>query len=308
MGWDSLGRERRMRREPGEDRNRASGPLLVALLLACATVMTLDHVGGDDSPLEGPRRVVGEVLGPVESVANQAVEPLTVIPDYFRTRTSLRDDVERLEKENAALLAENRTAGLDRNRLAEYDDLATSAADAGRRLVPARVIAIGPRQSFSRTVTIDAGSSAGITPDLTVVNRDGLVGRVLRVTRTTATVLLVADEQSVVGSRVTSSMEIGFLKGTGEIGDDGTLELDLVDAAAQVVAGDVVTTWGSQGAGPYVAGVPVGTVVSVSSSPRETSRRALVRPFVDFTSLDLVGVVVKGGTRSDRGVLQAEKK
>lgn len=308
MGWDSLGRERRMRREPGEDRNRASGPLLVALLLACATVMTLDHVGGDDSPLEGPRRVVGEVLGPVESVANQAVEPLTVIPDYFRTRTSLRDDVERLEKENAALLAENRTAGLDRNRLAEYDDLATSAADAGRRLVPARVIAIGPRQSFSRTVTIDAGSSAGITPDLTVVNRDGLVGRVLRVTRTTATVLLVADEQSVVGSRVTSSMEIGFLKGTGEIGDDGTLELDLVDAAAQVVAGDVVTTWGSQGTGPYVAGVPVGTVVSVSSSPRETSRRALVRPFVDFTSLDLVGVVVKGGTRSDRGVLQAEKK
>ncbi|WP_235737080.1 rod shape-determining protein MreC [Nocardioides alcanivorans] len=308
MVWESLGRERRMRREPSDGPNRPKGTVVLALVLACATVMTLDHVGGDSSPLEGPRRVVGEVLGPVESAATSAIEPLAAVPDYFRTRNSLRDDVERLEKEKAALQAENRTVGLDRNRLAEYDALATSAKEAGRQVVPARVIAIGPAQSFSRTVTIDAGSSSGITPDLTVINRDGLVGRVLRVTRTTATVLLAADEQSVVGARVTSSMELGFLNGTGDIGNDGTLALDLVDAGAVVEAGDVVTTWGSQGAGPYVSGIPVGEVVSVSSSPRETSLKAEVRPFVDYTSLDIVGVVVKAGTASDRGVLNAEEK
>lgn len=308
MDWNSLGRERRMRREPGDDPQRPKGTVVLALLLACASVMTLDHVGGDDSPLEGARRVVGEVLGPVETAAAGAIEPLAAVPDYFRTRNSLRDDVERLEKEKAALAAENRTAGLDRNRLAEYDALAAGAEESGRRVVPARVIAIGPAQSFSRTVTIDAGSSSGITPDLTVVNRDGLIGRVLRVTRTTATVLLAADEQSVVGARVTSSMELGFLRGTGDIGNDGLLELDLVDAGAVVEKGDVVTTWGSDGSGPYVPGVPVGEVVSVSSSPRETSLQAQVRPFADFTALDVVGVVVKAGTRSDRGVLNAEEK
>ena len=73
----------------------------------------------------------------------------------------------------------------------------------GYALVPARVVGIGAAQSFSRTVTIDAGTDApACAPDLTVVNADGLVGRVLRVTRTTATVLLIVDAESVVGGRV----------------------------------------------------------------------------------------------------------
>ena len=38
---------------------------------------------------------------------------------------------------------------------------------------------------------------------------------------------------------------------------------------------------------------------------RETSRRAVVEPLVDFTALDLVGVVVPGGT-TGRGTIKAE--
>jgi rod shape-determining protein MreC len=64
------------------------------------------------------------------------------------------------------------------------------------------VVGIGPAQSFSRTVTIDAGSRAGLAPDMTVVNGSGLVGRILRVSSTTATVLLVVDADSTVGARV----------------------------------------------------------------------------------------------------------
>ena len=63
-------------------------------------------------------------------------------------------------------------------------------------------MAYGSSQSFSNTVTIDAGSQAGIGPDMTVINNDGLLGRVLRVTRTTATVLLIIDQESNVGGRV----------------------------------------------------------------------------------------------------------
>ena len=70
---------------------------------------------------------------------------------------------------------------------------------------------------------------------MTVLNNDGLVGRVLRVTRTTATVLLVVDADSVVGGRVGESMEVGFLHGRGVLGDDGRLDLELVDES--VVAG-----------------------------------------------------------------------
>lgn len=293
-----------MRREPRDDNRRPKGQVLLALILASAALMAVDNI--EQSPLDGPRRAVGEVIGPMQNVASAAVEPLAAVPDYFRTRNALRDEVERLEKEKSALAAENRTSGYDRNRLAEYDALAAGADELGRSVVPARIIAVGPGQAFSRTVTIDAGSSSGITPDLTVINGDGLVGRVLRVTRTTATVLLAADERSVIGARLSSSMELGFLRGTGDIGDSGFLELELVDAGAVVEPGDVVTTWGSDGAGPYVAGIPVGEVVSVTSSPRETSLKAQVKPFADFTALDLVGVVTKGG-ESDRLLSAGEK-
>ena len=52
---------------PGEPRPRRS--VLVALLLACATLITLDYHGGTGSPVEPVRRAVGEVFGPVESAA-----------------------------------------------------------------------------------------------------------------------------------------------------------------------------------------------------------------------------------------------
>jgi len=39
--------------------------------------------------------------------------------------------------------------------------------------------------------------------------------------------------------------------------------------------------------------VPVGVVRSVQGSPGSQTRTAVVAPYVDFTSLDLVGVVVQ---------------
>ena len=173
-------------------------------------------------------------------------------------------------------------------------------------MVPARVVAIGPAQSFSRTVTIDAGSRAGIVPDQTVVNSAGLVGRVLRTTATTATVLLVADADSTVGGRVGKSMKVGFLHGRGDLGQDARLDLELVDQSYVPAQGETVVTWGSQDGAPYVAGVPIGTVESVYSSLRETTQRAVIDPAVDFSALDVVGVVVPSGTRSDRGVIEVD--
>ena len=293
-----------MRRRPGSapDPSRAR---LVALLLVATTVMVLDATGGDGGAVEPVRRAVGEVVGPVQTGAAAVLRPVTALPDAFRTQGSLRDEVADLEAENAALRAALATADVDRNRLLELESLTRTAEDLGHALVPARVVAVGAQQSFSRTVTIDAGTDAGLGPDMTVVNADGLVGRIVRADRTTATVLLVVDAESTVGGRVGSSMEVGFLRGRGDLGDDGLLDLELVDDSVVPARDDVVVTWGSQ-AGPYVAGVPVGRVADVFRSPRDTSQRAVIVPFVDFSSLDVVGVVVPSGTRSDRAVAEAD--
>lgn len=302
-------RERRWRATDRFDEERSGGgsrALLVALLLASVTLITLDQQGGSASPVDPARRVAGEALGPVEAGADSAVRPFLAVPQWFQSKSDLRDDVTRLENENAELRQQVNTSALDRNRLAEYDDLTAAAKDAGRALVPARVVAYGPAQAFTRTVTIDGGSSSGIRPDQTVVNADGLVGRVIRTTRTTATVLLILDADSVVGGRVGESMEIGFLRGRDVLGSDARLDLELVDTTVVPAKGDTVVTWGSRDGAPYVGGIPIGKVTSVFASPRETTQRAVIEPFADFTSLDLVGVVVPSGTRGDRAVVEAD--
>jgi len=303
-------RQRREKRWKGTSRldegDRPSRSVVVALLLGCATLITLDHQGGDDSLVEPARRVVGEAFGPVEEVTAAAVRPFSSVPSYLRSKGSLADDNEALERENAALRAEVRTSDYDRNRLREYDELTRTAARLDHTLLPARVIGHGSAQSFSQTITIDAGTDAGVHTDMAVVNSDGLVGRVVRATRTTATVVLILDPASVVGGRLGHSMEVGFLRGRGNLSGTGRLDLALVDGTVIANEGDTVVTWGSEDGAPYVAGIPIGRVAAIFSSPRETSRRAVIEPFVDFTSLDLVGVVVPAGTEADRGLIRAE--
>jgi rod shape-determining protein MreC len=262
--------------------------------------------GGGTSPLEPARALAGTVLGPVETATSAAVRPFAAVPQLLQSTGTLHRDVARLKTENARLRGELVDASVDRNRAAELDGLLTTARSTGYALVPANVVAVGPAQSFSRTVTIDAGTTSGVHPDMTVLNNDGLVGRVLRADRSTATVLLLVDQQSVVGGRVGSSMEVGFLRGRGQIGGPARLDLDLVDSAATVAKNDVLVTWGSRHGAPYVPGVPIGRVDAVRSSPRQQSTQAVITPFVDFSSLDLVGVVVKKHAASDRSVITAD--
>ena len=100
---------------------------------------------------------------------------------------------------------------------------------------------------------------------MTVINNDGLVGRVLRVTRTTATVLLIIDTESIVGGRVGSSLEIGFVHGTRLAGRRRARAA----AGRRRASSRPSTTPSSPGAAPrapYQRGVPVGRVTDVYTS------------------------------------------
>lgn len=289
-----------------DDRNQPPRSLLVALVLAATTLMVLDQQTGDSSPVEPVRTVASEVFAPVETVTSQVVRPFTAVPTWFRSKDALRAEVRRLEAENAKLRQEVATSDLDVATLAEFEGLTAAAADLGRAMVPSRVIGYGPAQSFSRTVTIDAGTDAGVRPDMTVVNNDGLVGRVLRASAHRATVLLIVDPESWVGGRIGSNKEVGILRGRGVLGSEARLDLELLDQRLVPDQGDPVLSWGTEGSGPYVRGVPVGTVTEVFESVREQRRRVVIDPFVDFSALDVVGVVVPADTRSDRALVRAD--
>ncbi|MGN6250809.1 MAG: rod shape-determining protein MreC [Marmoricola sp.] len=287
--------------EPGRRRRPVVG--LALLVLASLTVITLDARGGTGSPIEPLRAAVGTVVGPAETASAAAVRPFARLGGFVHDNRDLRRQVATLTAQNDRLRSQAALTPLDRHRLAELDALTRTAHDTGYTLVAAHVVAVGPSQSFARTVTLDAGTSSGVRADMTVVAGSGLVGRVVRATRSNATVLLIVDDSSTVGGRLGSDLEIGNVSGTGSLSGSSGLQLDLADGSVAPARGDVVVTWGSPDGVPYVAGIPIGRVGQVRANPRTLSKRAVVRPFVDFSALDVVGVVVPHGTHGDRPVI-----
>ncbi|MCL2543953.1 MAG: rod shape-determining protein MreC [Nocardioidaceae bacterium] len=285
-------------RERREDSGLPRRSLIVALVLACVTLMVIDRASGGSSPVDPVRDGVGEVISPIQDAASTVLHPIVSIPGALRTNGQLRSRIADLQSQNAALSARLAESGYDANRVAELRQLRAMAGDIGYALVTARVEAVGSAQSFDDTVTIDAGSSSGLHPDMTVVNGSGLVGRIVSVTSHSATVLLISDTDSTVGGRIGDNMKLGMVHGQGRMDSDGSLDLDLLDQTVVPRVGQSVVTWGSQGGTPYVSGVPIGKVVKVYQSLRETSYRAVLQPYVDLTSLDTVGVVVPSGTAS----------
>ncbi|MGH8869576.1 MAG: rod shape-determining protein MreC [Actinomycetes bacterium] len=262
--------------------------VLALLLVASLTLLTLDFRSGDESPLHTLRRVTNSIVGPVEEGAAAVVRPVADTLSAVGRLGSSDERIDALEKENAELRRTLRTSKLARNRADELDSL-LKVAGAGRyKVVPAQVVALGNGQGFAWTATLDVGRSDGIAKDMTVLNGDGLVGRVVSVGAASSTVLLAVDATSAVGARLEGSLEIGVANGAGR----DPMELQLLDPQARVGRGDRLVTFGSRGDAPYVPGVPVGMVQRLEP-PGELTRTAEVRPFVDFTALDLVGVVVQ---------------
>ncbi len=281
---------------PEPQRSRAGLGLLV---LACITIITLDARHDESaSPVDTLRETVAAVLGPIEDGASAALRPMTNVPDYFGDVHGLRGRNAELETANAKLTQALRAVDANDHRTAENRGIARLADTSGYGVVSAQVVAMGQAQSFSRTVSIDVGSRDGVVPDLTVINADGLVGRVVSVADTTSTVLLIVDGKSTIGGRLGESMELGFLTGDGSVSGDGSLELSLVDHTVSPKVGDTVVSWGSRNGAPYIAGVPIGEVTSVRSSPAELTETATISPYVDFSSLDVLAVVTEVDGRS----------
>ena len=145
------------------------------------------------------------------------------------------------------------------------------------------------------------GSRDGVHAQETVLNGDGLVGTVTQVSKDTSTVLLATDASSVAGARMAGSNQIGAVTGTGKsLSGPYVLTLRLFDANAVLQPGQNVVTFGSVLNRPYVPGVPIGQVTKVEGNGGSLTPTALVRPFVDFTSLGVVGVVIAGPAQNPR--------
>ena len=265
--------------------SRRTRTVLGVLLLVAVALITLDFRDGGASPV---RNVGADVFGPIERVVHDVTSPVSSLFDSITGGPSSQGTIADLQRENASLRAQLSAAQL--NRTASQQLAQLLRIDAGAyRIVAATVIAVGG--DYSDTVTLDVGRSDGIKPDETVLNGSGFVGTVSQVSLDTCTVVLASDASSLIGVQIAGTGEIGEVTGTGKsMSGSGLLRLSLFDANAVLQPGQEIVTYASVNDRPEVPGVPVGTVISVHSGA--LIQTALVRPFVTFTALGVVGIVV----------------
>jgi rod shape-determining protein MreC len=269
--------------------SRRTRILLAVLVVAALTFVILDLRGGQ-GPFSSVRTVGANILGGLERAGATVFSPITGLNNWWSTMRDQSSQIETLSAENDRLRSELDTLTNDKSRVAALDALLRVSSVGGYRFVPAEVIAVGPAQDFAWTVTIDAGRNDGIEPDMTVINGQGLVGRILKTTASTSTVVLIIDSSSAVGGRIATTEEIGIVAGTGQ---QDELEFQLLDPRADVREGDALVTFGSKGGRPFAPGIPIGEVVDVTGAAGELTRTALVRPYMDASTLSIVGVVTR---------------
>jgi rod shape-determining protein MreC len=276
--------------------SRRTRVVLGVLLVLALALITFDYRDGSSGPVRSLQQFGGSVFGGLERGVSAVTEPVV---GFFGGGGSSNGQVAALQQQIVRLRAELSQEQLSKGEYQQLSQLLQLSGRGGYRIVAARVIAIG--QGYAQTVTLDAGSRDGVQPEETVLDGQGLVGTVTQVNAQTCTVLLATDATSVVGVTLASSGQIGWVTGPGKTrSGSGLLRLQVLDANAALSPGDQLVTSASVHDRPYVPGVPVGVISQVENQAGSLTALALVRPYVDFTSLGVVGVVVVPPARNPR--------
>ena len=146
--------------------------------------------------------------------------------------------------------------------------------------------------NLQHTITLDKGSNDGVKTGMTVMNHNGLIGRITAVMPDSSEVMLLPDRESAIGVRVWSTREIiGVVEGDGS----GSANLKMIHLPhdADIYVGDSIVTSGLDGVFPE--GIRIGEVTSIEYSANGLTKTAIVKPYVGFSRLEEVFVLMNSG-------------
>jgi rod shape-determining protein MreC len=132
---------------------------------------------------------------------------------------------------------------------------------------------------FSKTALVSAGAKHGIRLNQVVTNSDGLVGRVIEVSKNFSKIMLVTDSNSRIPITTAISGEKGILGGDNDNG-----KILYLSKQHLVQKGDRVVTSGYGNIYPH--GILVGYVSQVASDS------VIVKPAVDLSKTEFVSILL----------------
>ncbi len=261
---------------------------LVFLFLFAFVLMLINKT--DTILIEKTSNVATDVISPIIEVFAIPAKLIANGYDYFRDLKQIHADNMRLKEENRKLnLLYDKFKSLEiENRL--LADLLNYVTPPKSDFITARVIA-EEDDAFSHSMIAYIGDKIVKKGQIAMSDR-GVVGRVHRVGRAYARVLLITDINSKIPVMIESSRIRGILAG-----DNTSLpKLVFTPLDAVINIGDRVVTSGV--AGVFPAGLPIGRVVSVNKN------EIIVKPFGALEQLEYIRLVDYGL----EGLLQNENK
>jgi rod shape-determining protein MreC len=258
--------------------------------------LVLITVSFRSSALDGVQGTASDVLRPFEVAAKRVSAPFTDTVGWVHGLVDAKRENKRLRRQVAQLqgavvkarTAENQNAVL-RRQLNYHGPASLSQFT---RISAA--VNTNPQNALSESVTIDAGSSAGVRDGDVVITPDGLVGTVAKTSAHVSRVTLITDElSSVTATDVAHPGSVGLVSaGNG----GGVLDFGYVPKQDIVETGDTIITAGTPANATlrslYPRGIVIGTVTSQSENDVDVFKNIQVQPAVDLTSIQSVFVLV----------------
>ena len=231
-------------------------------------------------------RLIIEIISPVQRFITQSIKTTEEFWLNYFYLVNVRHENRQLKSELDAMIMENSSY---RELLSTHErlrELLCFRNSINLPVIAARIIARDPTGWF-KSALIDKGTRSGVTLNMPVVNASGVVGRVVSVSPNYAKVLLIIDQNSAVDCLVQRSRQRGIVKGLSE----HTCKLDYVVKSTDVKPEDVLVTSGLGGVFPK--GLPVGCVLNVKEMSGKLFSDIEVRPYVDFSKLEEVLVILR---------------
>jgi rod shape-determining protein MreC len=263
---------------------------LVSLLVVNLVVMAVDARDADGQ--QKLLRVWTQTFAsPFQNASSKASGATAGFFQQIWNFRSTAQENEQLKERLAALEVElnnARQAEAENARLKALLDLNETSEI---KSVPARVIARDPSVWFN-TITINRGSTSGISVNMPVVTGGGIVGRVITVSPFAAQVMLITDEKAGAGAvvgQLGQSGALGSVRGRADLGVS-VIEMRYVSGLEKVEVNDSVMTTGQDGI--YPPGLNVGRVVEVKNGTATQAHQILIQPGAQLDHLEEVAVLL----------------
>lgn len=145
--------------------------------------------------------------------------------------------------------------------------------------------------SFSDGFIINKGENKGIKKRMIAMTGEGLVGQVTSVGNNWAIVQSLSNENIAVAALVQSTSDNnGIVKGYKDENNKLLAQIEHLSLDSAIKKGDVILTSGLGGI--YPSGIRIGSVLSVHEDKGEVMKSAIIEPYVDFSKIEEVFIVV----------------